>query len=161
MNSKQPTFLVDAMLGNIAKKLRLLGYDSEYSSNINDDELILNAKKENRIIITKDELLSHKARKKNVPVIQITADKETDQLTQIYKNLELPKSVISGITARCTICNGKLHSIEKDLIINKVPAGVLEQTDDFWICDECDKVYWEGTHIKNLQKFVIGLNERL
>ncbi len=76
------------MLGNIAKKLRLLGYDSEYSSNINDDELILNAKKENRIIITKDELLSHKARKKNVPVIQITADKETDQLTQIYKNLE-------------------------------------------------------------------------
>jgi len=93
-------FLVDAMLGNIAKKLRLLGYDSEYSSNINDDELILKAEKENRIIITKDELLSHQARKKNVPVIQITADEETDQLTQIYKNLELPKSVISGITAR-------------------------------------------------------------
>ncbi len=61
MSSTQPTFWVDAMLGNIAKKLRLLGYDSEYSSNINDDELILNAKKENRIIITKDELLYHKA----------------------------------------------------------------------------------------------------
>jgi len=33
-------FLVDAMLGNIAKKLRLLGFDSEYVSDIDDFKLI-------------------------------------------------------------------------------------------------------------------------
>jgi len=32
-------FLVDSMLGNIAKKLQLLGYDSEYYSNIDDLKL--------------------------------------------------------------------------------------------------------------------------
>jgi len=159
--SKQPTFLVDAMLGNIAKKLRLLGYDSEYFSNINDDELILKAEKENRIIITKDESLSHQVQKKNLPMIQITKNEEMDQLVQIYKNLELAKSEISGMTARCTICNCQLHSIEKDLVTDKVPEGVLEQTDHFWICNDCNKIYWEGTHIKNLQKFVVGLNEKL
>jgi len=159
--SKQPTFLVDAMLGNIAKKLRLLGYDSEYFSNINDDELILKAKKENRIVITKDESLSHRIKKKKLPMIQITKNEEMDQLVQIYKNLELTKSVIIGTRTRCTICNGQLDSIDKDQITTKVPDGVLEQTDHFWKCSECDRIYWEGSHIKNLQKFVIGLNEKL
>ncbi len=149
------------MLGNIAKKLRLLGYDAEYFSNINDDELILKAEKENRIIITKDESLSFQVQKKNLPIIQITKKEEMDQLIQIYKNLELPKSEISGMTARCTICNCQLYPIDKDLVTDKVPEGVLEQTDHFWICNDCNKIYWEGTHIKNLQKFVVELNEKL
>jgi len=149
------------MLGNIAKKLRLLGYDAKYFSNINDDELILKAEKENRIVITKDEALSHQVQKKNLPIIQITKKEEMDQLIQIYKNLELPKSEISGMTARCTICNCQLYPIDKDLVTDKVPEGVLEQTDHFWICNDCDKIYWEGTHIKNLQKFVVELNEKL
>jgi len=154
-------FLVDAMLGNIAKKLRLLGYDSEFSSNINDDELILKAGKENRIIITKDELLSRQARKKNVQLIHVTTNNEVEQLVQIYKNLDLTKSVIIGTRTRCTICNGQLDSVGKDQVTTKVPDGVLEQTDHFWKCSECDRIYWEGSHIKNLQKFVIGLNEKL
>ncbi len=154
-------FLVDAMLGNIAKKLRLLGYDSEFSSNMNDDELILKAKNENRIIITKDELLSRQARKKNVELIYVTTNNEVEQLVQIYKNLELAKSVISGTKTRCTVCNGQLDSIDKNQVTTKVPDGVLEQTDHFWKCSECDRIYWEGSHIKNLQKFVMGLNEKL
>ena len=32
---------------------------------------------------------------------------------------------------------------------------------EFWECEECKKIYWEGTHIKNLQKFVSELNEKL
>ncbi len=154
-------FLVDAMLGNIAKKLRLLGYDSEFSSNMNDDELILKAKNENRIIITKDELLSRQAKKKNVQLIHVTANNEVEQLVQIYKKLELTKSVISGTKTRCTICNNQLDSIDKNQVIGKVPDGVLEQTDHFWKCNECDRIYWEGSHIKNLQKFVMELNEKL
>jgi len=51
----KPTFFVDAMLGNIAKKLRLFGYDAEYSSNTTDKDLILKVKEENRILITKDQ----------------------------------------------------------------------------------------------------------
>lgn len=161
LNREKPTFLVDAMLGNIAKKLRLLGYDSEFSSNMNDDELILKAEKENRIIITKDELLSCQARKKNVPLVHVTKNNEVEQLIQIHKNLVLAKSVISGTKARCTICNGQLDSIDKNQVTAKVPDGVLEQTDHFWKCSKCDRIYWEGSHIKNLQKFVIGLNEKL
>ena len=34
---KNPSFFVDAMLGNIAKKLRLMGYDSKYEADIVDE----------------------------------------------------------------------------------------------------------------------------
>ena len=61
--ASKPTFFVDAMLGNIAKKLRLMGFDSMYSSNIEDEELIKQAKNEKRIIISRDEELIRKSLK--------------------------------------------------------------------------------------------------
>jgi uncharacterized protein with PIN domain len=157
----KPIFLVDAMLGNIAKKLRLLGYDSEYSSDSKDDELILKAKNENRILLTKDEPLLKKAEKQAISVIHIKSDTELKQLVQIFKNFKLSKVVVSGNTARCTECNGELVTIEKDMVMDKVPKGVLEKIDNFWNCTNCNKIYWEGTHIERLQKFVDELNEKL
>ena len=62
MSQKKPSFIVDAMLGNLAKKLRVLGYDSAYFSSIEDEKLVTIAKNEKRIILTKDELLCKTAR---------------------------------------------------------------------------------------------------
>ena len=157
----KPTFLVDAMLGNIAKKLRLLGYDSEYSSNGKDDELIMKAKNENRVLVTKDRLLSDKTKKKQISVICVNSTKEAEQLVHILKKLKVSKALVSGSTARCTRCNGKLEAIKKDSVIDNVPERILEKTDNFWKCRDCDKIYWEGTHIKRLQMFVDELNEKL
>ena len=59
------------------------------------------------------------------------------------------------------VCNGKLQKTEKSLVIKKIPKGVIENNNDFWTCKDCNKIYWEGSHIENLQKFVVELNERL
>ncbi len=64
-------------------------------------------------------------------------------------------------TTRCTLCNGQLYSINKNKILGKVPKGVLSNTENFWECDACNKIYWEGTHIDRFQKFVVELNEKL
>ena len=45
--------------------------------------------------------------------------------------------------------------------LEKFPTGVTRNFKEFWECEECKKIYWEGTHIKNLQKFVSELNEKL
>ena len=74
-----PTFFVDAMLGNIARKLRLLGYDSQYFSDIYDEKLIDNARKEKRIIISKDEELIKKVQKLAMRSIYITKEEEIEQ----------------------------------------------------------------------------------
>lgn len=161
MNNKKPIFVVDAMLGKLAKKLRLLGYDTVYSSDIEDDELILIAKKENRIIISKDVQLVNKATKQQIETVQITESEEIEQFHQINEKVKLEKFIIEGSKSRCPLCNGILVKIEKKIVHGQVPKGVLENTDEFWKCDKCKKFYWEGTHIRNLQEFTAKLHDRL
>ena len=146
-------FLVDAMLGNIAKKLRLFGFDSEYFSDIDDSKLIEKAKNENRTIISRDRLLIDRAKKNEISSIYITKEKEFDQFLEILETTHLQLDEISGNTARCPKCNSSTSQIDKLKIRNKIPEGVLEYNDKFWKCEGCDQIYWEGTHIKNLQEF--------
>ena len=147
-------FLVDAMLGNIAKKLRLLGFDSEYVSDIDDSKLIETAKNENRTIISRDRNLIDRAKKNEISSVYITKENEIEQFLEIIKTTHLQFDEISGDSARCTQCNSPTSQIDKLEIKNKIPPGVLEYHDKFWKCDGCDQIYWEGTHIKNLQEFV-------
>ncbi len=161
VSNEKPLFLVDAMLGKLAKKLRLLGYDSFYSSNMEDDKIIQLAKNENRILITKDVPLTQKAKKQQIGTIQITSDDEIEQFLQINEKTSLGKFTVGGGSSRCPVCNGELQHIEKNGVSEKVPTGVFENMKDFWKCTKCEKIYWEGTHIKNLQQFTMKLNERL
>ena len=154
----QLLFLVDAMLGNIARKLQLLGFDSEYHSDIDDLKLIEQAKNEQRIIISKDHNLIARAKKQGVRSVYVTKENEIEQFLEILETTNLQLDEISGDVARCTKCNSATSQISKLKIGNKVPQGVLEFNDKFWKCDKCDQIYWEGTHIKNLQEFVHKIN---
>ena len=147
-------FFVDAMLGNIAKKLRVLGFDTEYFSNIDDSKLIEKAKHENRTIISRDRHLIERAKKNEIASIYITKENEIEQFLELLEITHLQLNKISGDSARCPKCNSPTSKISKLKIENKIPQGVLEYYDKFWKCDGCDQIYWEGTHITNLQEFV-------
>jgi len=114
-------FLVDAMLGNIAKKLRLFGFDSEYFSDMDDSELIEKAKNGNRIIISRDHKLIDRAKKNKISSIYITKENEIEQFLEILKTTHLKLDKISSDTARCTKCNSSTSRINKTDIESKVP----------------------------------------
>ncbi|HMK32335.1 MAG TPA: Mut7-C RNAse domain-containing protein [Nitrosopumilaceae archaeon] len=160
MSEKKPNFIVDAMLGNLAKKLRILGYDSKYFSSIEDDKLIAIAKNEKRVILTKDAPLTKIAEKQNVDAVLIRGNDEVEQIAQINAKIKFDRFAMDTSNSRCTACNGNLQSVEKYRIIGKIPEGVLEREEKFWICDSCKKIYWEGTHFEKLQEFVNKLNNR-
>ena len=160
-NPNDKRFLVDGMLGNIVKKLRLMGFDSEFAKNKSDNDVMKMMEEQNRILITKDIPLSQKAKKEQIGNVQITKEDEIDQFLQINERTNLGKCSVSGNNSRCSVCNGELQYIEKNDILDKVPTGVLENMNDFWKCKKCEKIYWEGTHITNLQKFTEELNDRL
>ena len=149
------------MLGNLAKKLRVLGYDSKYFASIEDDKLILIAKNEKRIILTKDEQLANIAEKQNVGFVLIRGSDEFEQIMQISEQIKLDKFIIDTNNSRCIVCNGNLQPVEKFRIIGKIPEGVLEREEKFWMCDSCKKIYWEGTHFEKLQEFATKLNDRM
>jgi uncharacterized protein with PIN domain len=161
LSTHKPSFIVDSMLGNLAKKLRIIGYDSKYFSSIEDDKLLLIAKNEKRIILTKDEQLTKIAEKQNIDFVLIRGNDELEQIVQINTKIKLGRFVMDTNNSRCIVCNGNLQSVEKYRIIGKVPEGVLEREKSFWMCDSCKKVYWEGTHFEKLQEFVNNLNDRI
>ncbi len=161
MNESKLIFVVDAMYGNLAKKLRLLGYDSLYFADIDDDKILQIARDEDRILVTSDVVLVKKALKQNVKAVQVTKKDEVEQILEINQKYNLGKCIVAGNNSRCPLCNGVLHRIQKEFIVTQVPEGVLKQTNEFWTCESCKKLYWEGTHVRNLQKFVSKLNELL
>lgn len=157
---KPLTFFVDAMLGNIAKKLRLMGFDCSYSANIEDNELIKLAKNQRRVIISRDIELKQKSKKNRVRCIFIKNEGEIEQFHEIMEDLDLKNIQINGDKARCPKCNSKTEPISKKSISLNIPRRVLEKNEKFWKCENCNQIFWEGTHIINLQKFVEELNER-
>lgn len=161
MSVHKPSFMIDAMLGNLARKMRLLGYDSKYDSAIDDAELVKIGIKQRRIIVTKDENLSKNAEKSGVVSVLIRGNDEVEQIFQIAAKVGLSDFKIDTSSSRCVDCNGKLGSIDKIRIMDKVPSGIYERQENFWICSDCKKIYWQGTHFENLQEFVKKLNQRL
>lgn len=149
------------MLGTIAKKLRILGFDSKYSATINDDDLILLAKKENRTIITKDHQVADNAKKHDILIVEITTHTEKEQIVEIAKKMDFKKYEFNPNSARCSICNGILQITQKHLVIDKVPPKIAQNVKEFWICDVCKHIYWEGTHIRNLEKLIAEINGQL
>jgi uncharacterized protein with PIN domain len=137
-----------------------MGYDSKYEPDIQDDNLINLARKEERIIISRDKNLVKKALKFGITSIFLRKKEETKQFREIIDKLNLKIMEINGDGARCPLCNTKTKPVNKNNVKNKVPVKILEQNEKFWECEDCGKIFWEGSHIRNLQKFVSELNER-
>lgn len=161
MQHKEIKFFVDSMFGNIAKKLRILGFDSEYYSDIKDEILIESAKKENRIIISRDSDLVKKAQKLGLRCIFVSKNKEIEQFVEIIKNTQIILPWVTGDTARCPKCNSIIENVHKSSLKECIPNRVFEENERFWKCTGCNQLYWDGTHITRLQKFVDEINERL
>ncbi|KAF6243594.1 hypothetical protein C6988_02885 [Nitrosopumilus sp. b1] len=153
-------FVVDAMLGNIARKLRFFGYDAKYFPNIDDKEIILLAKQEGRVILTRDRALSSKATKEKIQSTVLESLIEVEQIIHIAKYYSIKKFSIDFDKIRCSLCNEKIASIKREDILKKIPIGVKSE-EEFWICKKCDKIYWKGTHIEKLVQYTKMLNEKI
>jgi uncharacterized protein with PIN domain len=150
-------FLVDSMLGQTAKWLRLLSYDAEYVANLKDEEIIKRAKEEERILLTSDRDLREKASKRGCEVLLIEEKTEPERLVSIAERYNIALE-FSPERARCPRCNGELHEIPKASIEGLVPEKVFQRQDRFWRCTLCGKIYWRGTHVEGIRKALEDMN---
>lgn len=139
MTLESLTFIADAMLGKLARWLRILGYDVVYEPFISDDGLIARAIQEHRIILTMDRKLTERKSAKNFLLIRSPYYRE--QLKQVITSYYVDYQ--SGIFTRC---NTLLDRIDKEQIKDKVPPYVYSTHDEFDICPQCNRLYWSGTH---------------
>ena len=153
-------YVVDSMFGSLARKLRILGFDSYYASNLRDDDAIQIGLDQNRTIITADrELFSRTVNKKVRAVLLSSSDDLHNAATILkyhHKEIKFDPS-----SARCSKCNGILINVSKVMIRNRVIEGVYNNYEVFFECKDCSKVYWMGTHITEIQSWINKLNETL
>jgi|YelNatPaOPRAMG01_1025707.scaffolds.fasta_scaffold02498_9 uncharacterized protein with PIN domain len=148
-----PKFLVDEMLGDVARWLRILGYDASYVKEMEDEEIIKRAIKEKRVILTKDE----KMRSKEAKIYIVKGRTFYEKMVDVVKRFRLSLKVRE---TRCALCNGELKKAGKNEVGHRVPKKVLESIEEFWVCKRCGQVYWEGGHWKRI-KNVLGRIKRL
>jgi uncharacterized protein with PIN domain len=163
---ENPKFLVDGMLGKLARKLRIFGFDTAYLSNTDDDNLIKLAIDTKRNLLTKDKQLYKKCLKLNISCNLITFENELDNLISIFKihGIRFIYSITNDFT-RCTICNAEIKSIKREILsltlIKIIPKKVFDNHSVFFICTSCGKIYWNGTHIQELNTLIDEINCRL
>ena len=150
MSSELLKFIADAMLGRLARWLRILGYDVSYESSISDNDLIARAIREHRIILTMDRKLAERESAKNSLLVNSPFYKE--QLKQVITQYNIDYK--SGIFTRCLVCNGLLEPIGKEKIKDNVPPYVYSTQDEFDICQQCGRIYWSGTHRVKMLKML-------
>jgi uncharacterized protein len=138
-------FIADAMLGSLAKRLRLLGFDVLYDRTLADNDVLRLALEQGRVILTRDTGLAARPLAQNHVLIK--SDHVEEQLRQVLGAFSLSSS---GPLTRCSVCNQPLVPLGRDAARDRVPEHVQRTMAMFFECRECGRVYWEGSHVKNM-----------
>lgn len=146
-------FVVDCMLGKLAKWLRILGFDTVYLNKAEDRELLRLARREKRVLLTKDHGLLQAAR--GFPRLFIESDDWRQQLVQVLDAYKLRGRARPH--SRCLRCNVELKRLPKRLAKNLVAPFVYERSRSFAICPSCGRVYWPGSHFEDMELKVAGI----
>jgi uncharacterized protein with PIN domain len=127
---------------------------------MNDNELILKAKKENRILLTRDVDLFQQAIAKRAEAFLLESPNQITNLAQVAKRFKFPLEINPEIS-RCPKCNTQINQIPKMKATKKVPKKTLLHYDDFWQCPNCQQIYWRGAHWKKIENTLAEAQETL
>ncbi len=146
----KPRLLVDGMLGSLARKLRIYGFDVFFDPKLDDDEILLQAEAQRRVIISADEELCKRAIKRGLEAIYVRGRDDVERLGLIFDELGVDAS-LDLVETRCPLCNGILKRVGREEV-SGVPQGVLQRYEEFYVCRSCGHVYWEGSHWDRLKE---------
>jgi uncharacterized protein with PIN domain len=138
-------FLLDVHLGTLARRLRLLGIDTAYHRDADDDDLIDEANSDRRVLLTQDRGLLR--RRKLWLGAYVRGANPDAQLADMLDRFAPPLAPWT----RCTACNGPLVPARKADVDSQLQPGTRRTYEAFARCQSCGKVYWRGAHSKRLE----------
>jgi uncharacterized protein with PIN domain len=143
-----PRLLLDVHLGALARRLRLLGVDTSYRNDADDDELVAQAQDEDRLLLTQDRgLLRRRALRRAAYVRGSCPDA---QLADVLDRFVLPLAPYT----LCTSCGGALQAVAKEQVEHLLEPGTRRTQQHFRRCERCGQVYWHGAHAHRLDALV-------
>jgi len=145
---RQPRFIADVHLGRLARWLRLLGLDTLYRNDYQDDEIIRLAVAEHRVILTRDlGILKHREVTHGYWLRSTGASRQAEE---VLRRFDL-RGRIEPFT-RCLECNGRIHAVGPAVIRDRVPPRIFQHFTRFCECQDCQRVYWQGSHYERMMR---------
>lgn len=148
-------FVLDIHLGKLATSLRLLGFDTLYRNDYDDEELAQISADSQRILLTRDKGLLMRSVVTYGYYVRSTNPER--QIVEVLQRFDLFNSVQPFL--RCLRCNGLLEPIAKEYIKTQLPESVRLHVDEFYCCSACHQIYWRGSHYERMQQFINGVLE--
>lgn len=147
---REVRFVLDTHLGRLAGYLRMLGFDTIYSNDCSDEELAKISSEGKRILLTKDRGLL----KRNIVThgYYVRGTQPREKLIEVLRRFDLLQQVQPF--TRCIRCNGLLEHVTKEEVLHLLPPKVKAGYDAFRRCQECEQIYWKGTHYERMQQFI-------
>lgn len=151
-----PKFILDVHLGKLARYMRLLGFDTLYNNTNDDPEIIRIAFSEQRIILTRDiGLLKVKTVSQGY---WIRNQQPKAQLTEVLNHFDLYGFI--NPFSRCVKCNGIVVKVAKDSIIEQLEPLTIKYFHDFYRCNGCGSIFWEGSHFDRMTEFIKNIKQQ-
>jgi uncharacterized protein len=147
-------FIADRMLGTLTRYLRFMGYDTTSANGMQEGDkkedtiLLAIARKEHRLLLTKDAEL---ARRGNASALLVRSDDVMEQVQQMI-DLHLVRRRLT--MSRCSLCNTLLREATTCEIGETEYAPQDWRDLSFFWCQHCKKLYWNGSHGKQLEQRV-------
>jgi uncharacterized protein with PIN domain len=143
-------FVADGMLGRLVRWIRILGYDTVYLVHTDDEIVMRTAAAEERILLTMDTELYRKSVLRKIDAHLIKSFDHLEQLVDLAVRFDL-RLEVNPIASRCPICNSSLQETTRHEVEGKIPHSSIVLSKDFWRCVGCGKLYWQGSHWKNIR----------
>ena len=144
-------FIADGMLGKLTRWLRILGHNVKYSNKLDDAQLMAIAKKERRILLTRDLELYQQATAKGIQAFYVDGQTEAENLAKIAQRFGISLD-IDMAKSRCPKCNAQVKPIPKEKVAGKVEESTYTYYNEFWECPKCGQIYWQGAHWTRIRK---------
>lgn len=148
--TKEPRFILDVHLAGLARLLRMLGFDTLWSPDWDDAELTRRATAEGRILLTQDRRLPKE--QGIAGLYHPRAKRPRAQLAEIVAHFDLYDRLRPF--TRCMDCNAPLETVTPAAVRDAVPPRALRDFSRFFRCTGCGKVYWEGSHVRDMQALI-------
>ena len=142
-----PRFLADAILGRLARWLRVLGLDTRYEPAIPDAQLVTIANLEGRVLLTRDRALLRDLRP--LRAMEVTHDAPLAQVAEVVARLAIapPRELFT----RCLPCNAPLGDVPADEAEKLLPPAARGLPGPVRRCPACGRVYWHGSHARRMR----------
>ncbi len=152
---RDPRFVCDVHLGKLARRLRVLGFDTLWRDDYEDAEIARLAADERRCVLTRDvDLLKRKAVDRGY---WLRGTEILGQVEEVVRRLDL-LSRLAPFT-RCPRCNGLIEAVEKAEIESDLEPETRRRFDEFKRCRDCRRIYWKGSHHDGLVREIETLKE--